>query len=115
MDLSRSLATVRFSGATGRRLGPAGGLSRVRDVACVALAAEQVGAARRCLELTVQYSRDRHQFGRPIGSFQALKHRMADMYVLVETAESAAIAATTADDLALAAAVAKTYCSEAFS
>jgi hypothetical protein len=114
MDLTRPLATVHLTGATGRHLGPASGLGHVRDVACVALAAEQAGAARRCLELTVEHTKSRHQFGRPLGSFQALKHRMADMYVLVETAESAALAATTAEDLPLAAAVAKTHCSEAF-
>jgi alkylation response protein AidB-like acyl-CoA dehydrogenase len=113
MDPTRPLDTVRLDHATGRHLGPAD-LARLRDVACVALAAEQVGAARRCLELTVEYTRNRHQFGRPIASFQALKHRMADMFVLVETAESAALAATTAEDLPLAAAVAKTHCSEAF-
>ncbi|HEV2781767.1 MAG TPA: acyl-CoA dehydrogenase family protein, partial [Actinophytocola sp.] len=115
MDLTRRLATVRLAGARGRRLGPGGGLAHVRDVACAALAAEQVGTARRCLELTVEHTRTRVQFGRPIGSFQALKHRMADMYVLVETAESAAQAAVSAaaEDLPEAAAVAKAYCSEA--
>jgi alkylation response protein AidB-like acyl-CoA dehydrogenase len=115
MDPTRRLATVRLAGARGRRLGPGGGLGHVRDVACVALAAEQVGAARRCLELTVEYTRGRVQFGRPIGGFQALKHRMADMHVLVETAESAALAAAAAPagELPVAAAVAKAYCSEA--
>ncbi|HEU5473464.1 MAG TPA: acyl-CoA dehydrogenase family protein [Actinophytocola sp.] len=114
MDESRNLATVRFAGARARRLGPAV-LSPVRDLACVALAAEQAGAARRCLELTVAYTRTRVQFGRPIGSFQAIKHRLADLHVLVETAESAALAAaaTPAADLPLAAAVAKIHCAEA--
>jgi alkylation response protein AidB-like acyl-CoA dehydrogenase len=115
MDPTRRLATVALSGVPGRRIGSADGLALVRDVACAALAAEQAGAARRCLELTVEYTRSRVQFGRPIGSFQALKHRMADMHVLVETAESAALAAVTAggDDLPTAAAVAQAYCSEA--
>jgi alkylation response protein AidB-like acyl-CoA dehydrogenase len=56
------------------------------DTAALLLAAEQVGAATRCLELTVEYTKERVQFGRPIGSFQALKHRMADLYVKVQTA-----------------------------
>ncbi|HET9138597.1 MAG TPA: acyl-CoA dehydrogenase family protein [Actinophytocola sp.] len=115
MDITRRLGTVRLTGAHARRLGPATGLARVRDLAWVALAAEQAGAARACLEQTVAYSKDRVQFGRPIGSFQALKHRMADMYVLVETAESAALAAAaaTGPELPLAAAVAREHCSEA--
>ncbi|MQA83886.1 MAG: acyl-CoA dehydrogenase [Streptosporangiales bacterium] len=124
MDPTRRLASVRLDGAPGRRLGgPAGGdaapvLARVRDLACVALAAEQVGAAARALELTVDYTKTRVQFGRPIGSFQALKHRMSDLYVLVDSARSASYAAagTVAqggEELAVRAAVAKTYCSEA--
>src|ERR1700739_458425 len=53
------------------------------DTAAILLGAEQIGAAERCLELTVEYTKNRVQFGRPIGSFQALKHRMADLYVAV--------------------------------
>ncbi|HEX6346809.1 acyl-CoA dehydrogenase family protein [Umezawaea sp.] len=109
VDPTRRLATVALTGAVGRRLGPAA-LPRVRDVACAALCAEQVGTAARALELTVEHTRTRVQFGRPIGSFQALKHRMADLHVLVETARSAAEAA--ADD-PVSAAVAKVHCSEA--
>ncbi|GGU18053.1 acyl-CoA dehydrogenase family protein [Lentzea flava] len=108
MDQTRRLATIQLSGASGTRLGPWS--SGVRDIALAALAAEQVGAAARALELTVEYTKTRVQFGRPIGSFQALKHRMADLHVLVETAQSAALAAT--DEVS--AAVAKVYCSEAF-
>jgi alkylation response protein AidB-like acyl-CoA dehydrogenase len=126
MDPTRHLATLRFSGAPVRHIrchtsytmsdgDYAGALATVRDRALAALSAEQVGAARRCLELTVDYTRTRVQFGRPIGSFQALKHRMADLHVLVETAESAAHAALTAGDDRVAAAVAKIHCSEAFS
>jgi alkylation response protein AidB-like acyl-CoA dehydrogenase len=102
MDLTRRLATVRLAGVRGRPIGVAD-LAAVRDVACTALAHEQVGAARRCLELTVAHTKTRVQFGRPIGGFQALKHRMADLHVLVETAESATLAEP---------AVAKVYCSE---
>jgi len=108
MDPTRRLATVHLASASATSLGPWS--PGIRDIACAALSAEQVGAAARALELTVEYTKTRVQFGRPIGSFQALKHRMADLHVLVETARSAALAAT--DEVS--AAVAKVYCSEAF-
>jgi len=60
----------------------------IADTAAILLAAEQIGAAERCLELTVEYTKSRVQFGRPIGSFQALKHRMADLYVAVSAARA---------------------------
>jgi alkylation response protein AidB-like acyl-CoA dehydrogenase len=107
MDLTRRLATIRLTNASVIRVGP--WTPQVRDIALAALSAEQVGAAARALELTVEYTKTRVQFGKPIGSFQALKHRMADMHVLVETARSASRAAT--DEVS--AAVAKVYCSEA--
>ncbi|WP_063010047.1 acyl-CoA dehydrogenase family protein [Nocardia nova] len=95
MDPTRRLSTVTFDGAEATRLGGDADAitARLRAVAWTALAAEQVGAADQCLDTTVEYSKSRVQFGRPIGSFQALKHRMADMYVLVESARSAAYAA----------------------
>ena len=62
--------------------------SDLADTAAVLLAAEQIGAAARCLDLTVDYTKQRVQFGRPIGSFQALKHRMADLYVAVQSAHA---------------------------
>jgi alkylation response protein AidB-like acyl-CoA dehydrogenase len=114
MDPTRRLATASLSGVHGQRIGSAdasAALAQARDAACIALAAEQVGAAERILELTVEYSKVRVQFGRPIGSFQALKHRMADLYVLVQAARSAAYAAAAG---AVDASVAKVYCSEAF-
>jgi alkylation response protein AidB-like acyl-CoA dehydrogenase len=126
MDTTRRLAVVTLEGAPGRCLGPGAGtraLARARDLACVALAAEQVGAAQRALELTVAYTKTRVQFGRPIGSFQALQHRMADLHVLVESARSLCYAAAAADDdadpgadsarLGMLAAAAKAYCSQA--
>lgn len=61
---------------------------RFEDLARIVVAAEQVGAAARCLQVTVDYTKNRFQFGRPIGGFQALKHRMADVYVAVESARS---------------------------
>ena len=68
----------------------------IADTAAILLAAEQIGAAERCLELTVEYAKSRVQFGRPIGSFQALKHRMADLYVAVAAAP--AVVADACDD-----------------
>ncbi len=122
MDTTRRLATVRLDGVAGQVIGdPAAGataLARARDLACIALSAEQVGAARRALELTVAYTKTRVQFGRAIGGFQALQHRMADLHVLVESARSMSYAAASAAaageaGLGLHAAAAKAYCSEA--
>lgn len=124
MDQTRPQARWVLSGAEGRLVGTDGDghrvLSHVRDLACVALAGEQTGAAGRCLELTVEHVLQRVQFGRPIGSFQAVKHRLADAYVLVESARSAALGAAFAADedpaaLPRLAAVAGSVCSEAFS
>ncbi|MGW5300200.1 acyl-CoA dehydrogenase family protein [Rhodococcus aetherivorans] len=114
MDPTRSLAQVRFDGVTGRPLAsPADLVDRLRTVALIALSAEQVGAAQAALDLTVEYTKNRKQFGRVIGSFQALKHRMADMYALVETTRSMSYAAALSQDTQDAYA-AKVYCSEAF-
>jgi alkylation response protein AidB-like acyl-CoA dehydrogenase len=110
MDPTRRLATVTAR-ELGPRLGSADVVPSALDRAAIALSAEQVGAAERILELTVQYSKDRVQFGRPIGSFQALKHRMADLHVLAESARSASFAAVQG---AVSPSVAKAYCSEAF-
>ena len=114
MDLTRRLASVSVEGARGTALpGDLGAaLPRVRDAVAIAQTAEQVGAMSRLLELTVDYTKTRVQFGRPIGSFQALKHRMADLHVLVEAARSASYAAV---EGAVAASVAAAYCAEAFS
>jgi len=81
MDPTRRLAAL-----TATQTEPLGADPGLADMAALLLAAEAVGAATRCLELTVEYAKERVQFGRPIGSFQALKHRMADMYVKVQTA-----------------------------
>lgn len=113
MDPTRSLSEVTFTKVAGHRLSsPADLIEQVRTVALVALSAEQVGAAAAVTSATVEYTKSRKQFGRAIGSFQALKHRMADMYSLVETARSmsyAAVRSQTPGD----AAIAKVYCSEA--
>lgn len=123
MDPTRRLSVVEFDGVAARRLGdgdPAARTARLREIAWTAVAAEQVGAAARSLQNTVEYSRSRVQFGRPIGSFQALKHRMADLYVLVESAESTAQAAGVAltegaESAAEDVWVARTHCTTAFS
>jgi alkylation response protein AidB-like acyl-CoA dehydrogenase len=83
LDPTRRLARVRPGAST--VIGSNPGMA---DIAAILLAAEQIGAAARCLELTVEYTQQRVQFGRPIGSFQALKHRMADMYVAVQSARA---------------------------
>ncbi|MCA9510211.1 MAG: acyl-CoA/acyl-ACP dehydrogenase [Myxococcales bacterium] len=94
-------------------------LSRVLDLAAVALAAEQVGGAQRALDMAVAYAKERVQFGRVIGSFQAIKHKCADMMVAVEAARSglylaACAAAEGTDDLPRMASLAKAYCSDAY-
>jgi alkylation response protein AidB-like acyl-CoA dehydrogenase len=121
LDRTRKLAKLSFDDAPARLIGDDGaaaaGLASTFDHAIVALAAEQVGAAQRCLDSAVDYAKERIQFGRAIGSFQAVKHRCADMLVLVEGARSAAAHAAEAaerPDFSQAASVAKMVCSEAF-
>ena len=123
LDPSRALAHVELDDVPARRLGRPGSgpavLARLADVSAAMIAAEAVGGAARTLDLTVEYASTRHQFGRPIGSFQAVKHMCADMLLQLEAARSAAYYAmwaveTRAPDQALAAAVAKTYASDAF-
>ena len=92
---------------------------RTLDLARIALAAEQVGAAEMCLDMAVEYAKVRTQFGRPIGSFQAIKHKCADMLTMVESARSAAfyasaLAAQGEPDLSEAASSAKAFCSDTF-
>ncbi|GAA1626948.1 acyl-CoA dehydrogenase family protein [Nonomuraea maheshkhaliensis] len=111
MDESRPLQRLSFRDTPVRRLGDGGSWARVRDLGIAALAAEQVGGAQRCLDMAVEHALRRHQFGRPIGSFQAIKHKLADLLLLVESARSAAGAA--ADD-EVSAAVAGSYCTEAY-
>jgi alkylation response protein AidB-like acyl-CoA dehydrogenase len=84
LDLTRPAATVRFDGARATVVGPVAGMPLMR----IALAAEQVGGAARCLELSVDHALVREQFGRPIGSFQAVKHKLADMRVRVDLARA---------------------------
>jgi alkylation response protein AidB-like acyl-CoA dehydrogenase len=124
LDLSRKLAQVTFTETPAARIGNDGDLTAALDkvltLGTIALAAEQVGGAQRCLELSTEYAKTRLQFGRAIGSYQAIKHRCADMLVAVEFAKSAAyhaaFRAADRDDpeLGTAASMAKSYCSEAY-
>ncbi len=119
VDLTRQQTRVEFTGTPGRLVGDEGAFERVVDLAATLLAAEQVGGAQRCLDMTVAHVRRRVQFGRPIGSFQAVQHRCADMLLELESARSASAwathaAASDAPDLPQAAATAQVVCSEAF-
>jgi hypothetical protein len=116
LDLTRRLGTVDLDDVPARRL-PGNPLPALRDIALVALTADQIGAATKAFELTVDYTKTREQFGRPIGSFQALQHRLADAYVRLESARSASWAAAEAlstSEAAGIAAAAEVYCAEAF-
>ncbi len=122
LDSTRGQASVRFDGAAGTPLttggGGAGAVAGALDVALVVLAAEQVGGAAACLDMAAEYAKIRHQFSRPIGSFQTIKHKLADLLLLVEMGRSAIDRALLAEQdparLAEAAAVAKIWCSDAF-
>ncbi|MGH9069458.1 MAG: acyl-CoA dehydrogenase family protein [Acidimicrobiales bacterium] len=123
MDQTRKQARLQMDGTPARLVGVPGqagpGLARALDLAAVVLAAEQVGGAARCLDMAVEYAKSRVQFGRPIGSFQAIKHKCADMLLEVESARSAAYyagwaAAEGSDELQTVASLAKAYCSDAY-
>ncbi|MFN2539928.1 MAG: acyl-CoA dehydrogenase family protein [Mycobacteriales bacterium] len=110
LDLTRPVASVRATG--GRKVGSAW---HARDLEHVGLAAECVGAAQRVLELVVEHLLVRTQFGRPLGSFQALRHRVADLTVLVEGARSTTwYAASEPEDFTVVAPLARALASEAF-
>ncbi|WP_406143217.1 acyl-CoA dehydrogenase family protein [Streptomyces sp. NBC_01012] len=120
LDLTRPLSTVTLTGATGTRLAEAGPASAAVSRGLLAgaglLASEQLGLAEWCLTETVRYTRERHQFNRPVGSFQSLKHRMAQLWLEVVSARAAArnaadALATGSPDAPLAVAVAQAYCS----
>ena len=123
MDQTRKQAKLTFDNTPATLIGADGAgwsiLPTVLDLAAVGLAAEQVGGAQFVLEMAVQYAKDRVQFGRPIGSFQAIKHKCADMLLEVESAKSAAYyglwcASEMNDELPSVASLAKAYCSEAY-
>ena len=132
MDQARKQAAVQLAGVVmpgGALMGEAGqawtALAQVIDLASIALAAEQVGGCQQLLDMTVEYTGERVQFGRTIASFQAVKHKAADMMLKTEVARSAAYygacvaqealeGGSLAGELAEAASVAKSYCSDAY-
>ena len=124
LDLTRRFAHLSLREVRARRLGAAGSveaaLTRVAREAAIAASAEQIGGAERCLEVAVSHARERFQFGRPIGSFQALKHRLADALMVLDLARSAAhwawwvAASGRSEELAEAAHVAKLLGAEAY-
>ena len=119
LDRTRPQARVELAQAPSRAVGNAETVARAVDLQSVALAAESVGAAGRCLEMAVEHLLVREQFGRPLGSFQALRHRVADLTVLLEGATSTAwyaarAAAGLSDDLAVVAPLAHATCADAF-
>ena len=126
MDQTRKQAEIQLTDVelgADALLGPEGNgwliLERMMEKTAVALSAEQVGGAQACLEMAVSYAKVRKQFGRPIGSFQAIKHKCADMLAQVESARSAAYYAGWAvsednEERRLMASLAKSYCSEAY-
>jgi alkylation response protein AidB-like acyl-CoA dehydrogenase len=117
LDQTRSQATVTFLDAPALATGADPG--RAQDLMRVLLAAESVAAAEHCLDVTVDYLKTRRQFGRPIGAFQALRHRCADLAVEVSSARATARAAVTAaasfqGDFPVLAPLAKKYCADVF-
>lgn len=119
LDETRRQARVEFSGAAATPVGQSGDVTATLDAGRAALAAEQVGGSGHALDATAQFVTERHQFGRPIGSFQAVKHRLADLLVALEAARSASAYATAcvalaSPQLSVAASAAAAVCSETF-
>ncbi|MAG30989.1 MAG: acyl-CoA dehydrogenase [Deltaproteobacteria bacterium] len=122
LDLTRKLARLDFDGVAASAISEGdqtANLEKVVALTVAALAAEQVGGAQICLEMATEYAKTRLQFGRPIGSYQGIKHKCADMLVSVEFAKSAAYnacfaVAEEAEDFLETAALAKAFCSESY-
>jgi alkylation response protein AidB-like acyl-CoA dehydrogenase len=118
LDLTRNFYAVQFKNTPAEKLGDETNLVRALDVATAALVAEMVGGMQRVLDLTVDYAKTRKQFGKPIGTFQAVQHQCADMYLETESSRSAAYYAAwalehDAPDAATATSIAKMYASDA--
>ncbi len=124
LDQTRKLATISLDGVAAERIGAAGSalaiVEHATTVGAVMLANEQMGGAQEVLEMSTAFAKDRIQFGRAIGSFQSIKHRLAELLVQVESGKSVAYHAARALDggdateLAIAAPMAVSYCGEAF-
>ncbi|MER7200054.1 acyl-CoA dehydrogenase [Streptomyces sp. CB01635] len=119
LDETRRQARVEFRGAPATPVGNSGEVTATLDAGRAALAAEQVGGSGHALDATVEFVAQRRQFGRPIGSFQAVKHRLADVLVALEAARSASsyatvCVATASPQLPVAASAAAAVCSETF-
>lgn len=121
LDLTRDLARIDFADTPATAIGDGDGaaLERARNAIYTAVAAEQIGGAARCLDMAVEYAKIRVQFGRPIGSFQAIKHKCVEMLLDIESGRSAshyasAAVASGGADAAEAASIAKAMCSLAF-
>jgi alkylation response protein AidB-like acyl-CoA dehydrogenase len=123
MDQTRKLAQLDFADTPAQLLGSEGdgwsALSKTLDQAAICLANEMVGGAQKVLDMSVEYAKVRVQFGRPIGSFQAIKHKCADMLLEVESSKSAAYYAAWAaaednDEMPVVACLAKAYVSDAY-
>jgi alkylation response protein AidB-like acyl-CoA dehydrogenase len=118
MDLTRKLYAVQFHGTPTEKLGDLAGFSAAIDVATTAAVAEMVGGMQRTLDMAVEYAKTRKQFGKIIGSFQAVQHQCADMYLETESSRSAAYYAAwaleeNAPDASAAVSIAKIYASDA--
>jgi alkylation response protein AidB-like acyl-CoA dehydrogenase len=123
LDMTRKQAELVFDRVTATPLGQPGSgwpaLRKTLEQAAVCLAAECVGGSEKTMDMAVQYAKDRYQFGRPIGSFQSIKHKCADMLLRLESAKSAAYYAAWAaaddnEELTVASSLAKAYCTEAY-
>ena len=123
LDQTRKLARLDFASVPARLIGANGeataALKHMLDVAAIAQAAEQLGGAQRALDMAVEYAKVRHQFGRPIGSFQAIKHRCADLLLEVESLRSAvnyaaAAVAENSAEIPVVASLVKAYASDVY-
>ena len=123
LDQTRKLARLNFDGVPGRLVGVDGAagvtLAKTLDKVAIAIAAEQVGGAQRVLDMAVDYAKVRNQFDRPIGSFQAIKHKASEVLLRVESAKAAAYygawaVAADSEEVPVVASLVKAYCSEAY-
>ena len=121
LDMTRPLGDLTFEAASGTRIAEGKPAAKAVESAlrhgAALLASEQLGVAQWCLETTLEYVKGRHQFGRPVGSYQALKHRLADLWLQVGTANAAAryaadCIAQGSEDTDVAVSIAQAYCSD---